>query len=442
MTHAGPSRRLFLALAGGGLGNLFVPSLWTAGAAATKEKAMSTVERSATRVAGLESPEMDFQLMRSLGAATYGGAAPGELFQRLGTIDGNDPYQWPPAFGALAREIEAKAEQAAGRSRDVSARDHFLRASMYWRAAEYFSDPFGPDMRGRGMASRSAFLKAASRLDDKITPIDIPFEGLALPGYLMTPAAKPNGRSLMILTGFDGTGEELYFQAARAGLERGFTIFIGEGPGQVGAMRRYPDLVFRPDYEKPVAAMIDAALTRPEIDGSKLALYGISFGGYFATRAAEHDRRIKAVVLNSPIVDLAAYMLGFVGGEAAAAKLPPIGVKDVDAIPDSQMKPEQKLSFKASCRRFGVDSLAGWIGKLKAFNAVDKLGDIRCPSLTMVGTGEGAEAMRQFETFASRASGPVTRRVFEVAEGADMHCQVGNLALSNAVVYDWLEEVL
>jgi hypothetical protein len=36
----------------------------------------------------------------------------------------------------------------------------------------------------------------------------------------------------------------------------------------------------------------------------------------------------------------------------------------------------------------------------------------------------------------------VTRRVFEVREGADMHCQVGNLALSNAVLYDWLEEVL
>jgi hypothetical protein len=29
-----------------------------------------------------------------------------------------------------------------------------------------------------------------------------------------------------------------------------------------------------------------------------------------------------------------------------------------------------------------------------------------------------------------------------VAEGADMHCQVDHLPLSNAVIYDWLEEVL
>lgn len=403
---------------------------------------MSTVERTTTRISGLESPEMDFQLMRSLGAASYGGASPGEIFQRLSTIDGNDPYRWPQAFGALAREIEQKAEQAVNRGRTVSARDHFLRASMYWRTAEYFSDPFRPEMRERGLACRRAFLRAASCMDDTISAIDIPFEGIKLPGYLMTPARKANGRTLLILTGFDGTGEELYFQAARAGLERGFTVIVAEGPGQVGAMRRYPDLLFRPDYEKPIAAMIDAALARPEVDPRKLALYGISFGGYFATRGAEYDRRIAAVIVNSPIVDLRAFLLGFVGGEATAANPPPLHLKEVDDIPDKEMKREQKLSFKASCRRFGVDSLAGWIERLGAFNAVDRLDQIRCPALAMVGAGEGSEARQQLETFCSRVSGPVTRRVFEVAEGADMHCQVGNLALSNAVVYDWLEEVL
>ena len=403
---------------------------------------MSTVERTTTRIGGLSSPEMDFQLMRSLGAANYGGGTPGELFQRLGTIDGNDPYQWPPAFDALAEEVEQLATQAAGRGHGISARDHFLRASMYWRAAEYFSDPFRPEMRQRGMACRSAFLNAAEFIEHRITPIDIPFETVRLPGFFMTPAGKANGRTILVLTGFDGTGEELYFQAALAGLERGFNVLIGEGPGQVGAMRIYSDLVFRPDYEKPIGAMIDVALTLPDVDPQRLALYGISFGGYFAIRGAEHDPRIKAVIANSPIVDLRRYMLGFVGGEATAEKMPPIELKDVDSIPDSEMPHAQKLSFKASCRRFGVTSFAQWIERLKAFNAVDALGRIACPALAMVGAGEGNEARQQFDTFCSRVSGPVTRRVFEVTEGADMHCQVGNLPLSNAVVYDWLEETL
>jgi hypothetical protein len=59
----------------------------------------------------------------------------------------------------------------------------------------------------------------------------------------------------------------------------------------------------------------------------------------------------------------------------------------------------------------------------------------------MAGEGEGAETAAQFERYCREVKGPVTRRMFTAEEGADMHCQVGNLSLSNAVVYDWLSEV-
>jgi hypothetical protein len=427
---------------GSSLAGIALPPFLGVHVASAREKAMSTVERTITRIAGLSSSEMDFQLMRSLGAANYGGAAPGEVFQSLHAIDGNDPYQWPAAFEGLARRVEQQGDEAARKGHPVSARDHYLRASMYWRASEYFTDPFNAHMRRRGLACRGAFLRAAPFLEDRVTPVEIPFENVKLPGFFMTPARKANGRTILILTGFDGTGEELYFQAALAGLERGFNVLIAEGPGQVGAMRTHPELIFRPDYEKPIAAMIDAALSRPEVDPARLALYGISFGGYFVTRGGEHDRRIKALVANSPIIDLRRYLLGFIGGEAAADNAPQLELKDVDEVPDNELPRTQKLTFKASCRRFGAASFAQWLERLKAFTAVGALGRIGCPTLAMIGAGEGGEARQQFETFCARVSGPVTRRVFEVGEGADMHCQVGNLPLSNAVVYDWLEEVL
>jgi len=401
---------------------------------------MSTVERTATRIRGFESGELDFQLMRSLGAAASGGT-PGEIFHAIAGI-GEDPYAWPPAFEALARRVDAAGQEAADKGRRVSGCEHFLRASMYWRAAEYFTDPFQPASRMRGLASRASFLKAAAFSDDRIEAVEIPFEGIRLPGYFMTPARGGNGRTLLVLTGFDGTGEELYFETAQAGLVRGFNILVAEGPGQAGTLRLYPDLHFRPDYEKPIAAMIDFALTRPEVDAARLGLYGISFGGYFATRGAEHDQRVRALVVNSPIPDLHAYMLGFVGGAAMVEKLPPLPLSAVDDIPDSEMPRTSKLSFKASCRRFGVDSIQGWFAALAGFTAVADLGRITCPSLAMVGTGEGKESMAQFETFCNAVSGPVTRRIFTIEEGADMHCQIGNLPLSNAVIYDWLMDVL
>ena len=81
------------------------------------------------------------------------------------------------------------------------------------------------------------------------------------------------------------------------------------------------------------------------------------------------------------------------------------------------------------------------MARLKDFSAVSRLGEIRCPTLALVCAGEGAEAMAQFERYAAAVSGSVTKRIFSAEEGADMHCQMGNLPLSNAAVYDWLDEV-
>jgi pimeloyl-ACP methyl ester carboxylesterase len=200
-------------------------------------------------------------------------------------------------------------------------------------------------------------------------------------------------------------------------------------------------VVFRPDYEAPVGAMIDYALARPEVDSRRLALYGISYGGYFAPRAAAHDSRIKALVANSPIPDLHAYLVGFVGREIAANP-PPLTLEDVDQAPDQELPPGLKLNLKASMRRFGSDTVAGWLERTRDFSIGDALQNIRCPSLALVGEGEGPAAMNLFENFSRGVGGAVTRRIFTTAEGADSHCQLGNLPLSNAVIYDWLDEVL
>ncbi len=409
--------------------------------AAAAEQTARGIARTTTRIRGFAGDELDFQLMRSLGAANYGGAAPGEVLAARAEIGGDDPYAWPPAFAAMAERAWQAGQDARRRNHRVSARDHLLRASMYWRAAEYFADPLAAVGLQWGLASRNAFIAAAELMSDRIEAIKVPFEGRALPGYFMRPAAGAvGGRTAVVLTGFDGTAEELYFQAALAGLERGYNIVIAEGPGQVGSMRLHPELVFRPDYEKPVGAMLDAALALPGVAPERLALYGISFGGYFAARAGEHDERIKALVLNSPIVDLFAYMAGFAGA-GMFANPPEVALADVDQIPDSEFPRTAKLSFKSACRRFGVDSFAAWTARLREFNAEHDLARIRCPALAMVGTGEGREATAQFERFCAKVSGPVTRRVFTTEEGADMHCQVGNLPLSCAAVYDWLDEV-
>lgn len=153
------------------------------------QPADTEVERTASRIVGFSSGELDFQLMRSLGAANYGGCAPGEVFAAQALIKDNDPYGWPPAFAELGSRVENVGREALARKHPVSARDHFLRASMYFRAAEYFADPFGTEGREWGMTSRAAFLEAAKLLPDRIEAVEVPFEGKGLPGYFMVPAS-------------------------------------------------------------------------------------------------------------------------------------------------------------------------------------------------------------------------------------------------------------
>ena len=42
--------------------------------------------------------------------------------------------------------------------------------------------------------------------------------------------------------------------------------------------------------------MVDFAVTRPEVDKAKVALMGVSFGGYLAPRAVSAESRIAACI--------------------------------------------------------------------------------------------------------------------------------------------------
>src|SRR5262249_32940895 len=54
------------------------------------------------------------------------------------------------------------------------------------------------------------------------------------------------------------------------------------------------DFAIRGDYEVAVKAVIDFIEMRRDLDAARVAIAGISLGGYYAPRAAAFDKRIKA----------------------------------------------------------------------------------------------------------------------------------------------------
>jgi predicted esterase YcpF (UPF0227 family) len=64
----------------------------------------------------------------------------------------------------------------------------------------------------------------------------------------------------------------------------GWNCLIFEGPGQRGCLHINPHLKLRHDYEVPVKAVVDYAVSREE-DKDNLAIIGYSLGGYLAARS-------------------------------------------------------------------------------------------------------------------------------------------------------------
>lgn len=106
-------------------------------------------------------------------------------------------------------------------------------------------------------------------------------------------------------SGYDGSQEALYHSMGQDILARGYNFLTLEGPGQA-TVRRQQNLGFIPDWNSAVTPVVDYAFTRPDVDTNRLALYGFSFGGTLAPRAAAYEKRVSAVVAIEGLVSLLA----------------------------------------------------------------------------------------------------------------------------------------
>ncbi|MEU7243333.1 alpha/beta hydrolase family protein, partial [Streptomyces sparsogenes] len=152
-------------------------------------------------------------------------------------------------------EMTSKADAHA--SHPVSARDGLLRASTYYRAAEFFlhGDPRDPRIDHAYQRGVACFRDAIAHLPG-ITPVEIRYEDAKLHGYFYRAAGEGPKPTLVMHNGFDCAAEELHFFGAVSGQERGYHVLTFDGPGQPAAIHR-DGLVFRPDCENVVGPVLD-----------------------------------------------------------------------------------------------------------------------------------------------------------------------------------------
>src|SRR6266702_3593095 len=128
--------------------------------------------------------------------------------------------------------------------------------------------------------------------------VAIAFEGKTLYGLLRRPAGATGRSTLLIMApGLDSTKEELHAYAEPF-LARGIAILAIDGPGQGEAEYEIP---ICGDYERAARAVCDWIEKRTDLDAAKIAMWGVSLGGYYAPRASAYERRIRAcIALSGP----------------------------------------------------------------------------------------------------------------------------------------------
>jgi dienelactone hydrolase len=138
------------------------------------------------------------------------------------------------------------------------------------------------------------YLKAAKYFDPPVQVVEVPFEGGKLTGYLQVPRGVQKPPVVMHWGGVDGWKEDR--QAASAALRRqGLASLAVDMPGTGGNPVLYVD----PMAERTFSVFIDHLLTRSDVDGARLGVWGGSYGGYWAAKLAYVEaKRIKGAVFH------------------------------------------------------------------------------------------------------------------------------------------------
>lgn len=220
-----------------------------------------------------------------------------EAYQRIRPFS---PESLHVVWKELAERNEQKAERFEGEGRKVTAHEFYLRAADFYRRACVRQNEGEPRMVPTYKKFLELFNKAWQLVPPPFERVQVPFEGKVLDGYFRKPAG-PAGRRFPLAIehqGADTSAESSILGAAVPYVARGMAYLVVDIPGTLGAMR-LKDLHAAPDTERVAKALVDYAVSRPDVDPNRIGMNGVSMGGYGGPRSATGEKRIKAVWMMS-----------------------------------------------------------------------------------------------------------------------------------------------
>ena len=370
-------------------------------------------------------------MLLPLGGAAWGGGEIDEINRvglRLKDRVGDD-NAWFQEWTAEALRLEKIGDERAAKGHAISAAGYLFRAAHYYHVGERFVQPKTEASQAAYRCGVNAFSRAArSRRNPRIEHVEVPYEETNLPGILVhatTPASRTGrGPVMLFLDGFDVTKEIQYFRGIPDLAARGISCLILDGPGN-GEAIRFRGLTLHHETERHAGAAYDYLVSRVEFDPKRIGIMALSLGGYYAPRAAAMDQRFACCISWGAEWDY--------------------HTKWKDRL--ERIERGEKLALSVPWRHllwvFGVETKKEALKKLEGFKLDGVIQKMQCPYLLVYGEGDQQSPIEHARKMIEAAgSDRKELKIFTREEGGYQHCQVDNVSIGTAYMWDWLEDVL
>jgi pimeloyl-ACP methyl ester carboxylesterase len=225
------------------------------------------------------------------------GLDPNDVSDALSSVHTKDKDEWAAGFMRVADKYMNEAKSLE-KSDPTKANIDYVRA---WRIYSFgrWPIPASPGKQRSYERALEAFLAHARFMDPPLEIVKIPFEGKEIIGYLRLPKnAKGPVPLVLAVNGLDSRKEDLT-ESFSAILPFGVGYLAVDGPGT----GQNPIKVSE-NADRMLSRVLDYIATRPEIDKNRVAMHGVSWGAYWATKMAIVERaRLKGASAQSPPTD-------------------------------------------------------------------------------------------------------------------------------------------
>lgn len=310
----------------------------------------------------------------------------------------------------------------------------------YYRMSEFFMYDGDPDKEKYYTLASDLFYEYYKEYfeDGTVVRYSVPFEDILLP--IMYTKAKGRRKDTILLHGGNDSYFEEFFFPMLYFSENGYDVYLFEGPGQGGVMRKQGKH-FTYQWEQPVKAILDFFAL------DDVTIIGASLGGMLAPRAAALEKRIHRIIAWSVFTNFMDILI---------STQPMRTQKAVRILFKLRMKSMINFFFNLKMKK--GDELLKWgmmhgmyayecktpyeyLAKMNRYQIMD-VASLIDQDILIIGAnqdhfidyhivGEEIDVLKNVRS--------LTVRIFTEKENAGAHCNVGNAGLVFNTMINWIE---